>query len=215
MGLFDLFSDKNEKKAANAQKAGLRAGRDVAYGELDKGMGEYNRYADQAYGEYAPYADAGRKGTNAYADALGLNGADAAAAARDNFTKSAGYDFARDEAMQAVERSASAAGYLGSGNLATALQDRAAGLASTESGAWLDRLGGLMEQGATVADRQAGVRTGQGANAYANAAARGQIGWNTETGQGAAEAEYQKSKDQSGMNIFNAVTGLIKLGTGA
>jgi hypothetical protein len=50
-----------------------------------------------------------------------------------------------------------------------------------------------MAQGVNVAGQQAGVRTGQGA----------------------AEAEYQKSKDQSGMNIFNAVTGLIKLGQGA
>ena len=214
MGLFDLFSDKNEKKAANAQKAGLRAGRDVAYGELDKGISDYNRFADQAYGEFTPYADAGRKGTNTYTDALGLNGADAAAAARDTFTKSAGYDFARDEAMQAVERSASAGGYLGSGNLATALQDRAAGLASTESNAWLDRLNGLMGQGVNVAGQQANVRTGQGTAAYNTAGTKGQIGWNTETGQGAAEAEYQKSKDQTGMNIFNSVTGLLKLGSG-
>ncbi len=214
MGLFDLFSDKNEKKAAAAQKAGLRAGRNVAYGELDKGLGDYNRFADQAYGEFAPYADVAKKGASAYADALGLNGADAAAAARENFGKSAGYDFARDEALQAVERSASAGGYLGSGNLATALQDRAAGLASTESNAWLDRLGGLMGQGVNVAGQQAGVRTGQGTAAYNTAGTKGQIGWNTETGQGQAEAEYQKSKDQSGMNIFNAVTGLIKLGQG-
>src|ERR1700754_4858489 len=102
MGLFDLFSDKNEKKAAAAQKAGLRAGRDVAYGELDKGLGDYNRYADQAYGEFDPAADAAPKSAPAHADALGLNGAAKAAAARDNSTKSAGYDFARDEALQAV-----------------------------------------------------------------------------------------------------------------
>ena len=46
------------------------------------------------------------------------------------FSGTPGYQFARNEALNAVERSAAARGGLASGNTLTALQDRAAGLAN-------------------------------------------------------------------------------------
>jgi hypothetical protein len=211
MGLFDIFSSGNEKKAARAQQAGLRRGRDAAYGFIDEGQEGYDDYAFQAMGQFDTYDTIGRQGATTYADALGLNGAGAAGAARDAFTTSAGYDFTRDEALGATERLGSKYGWNGSGNLATALQDRASGLASQESNNWLNRLQGLTDTGVGVAGARAGILSGQGANAQNVGTTKGQIGWNTEAGVGNAEAQYQMSKDNSGMNFLNAVTGLLAL----
>lgn len=59
-----------------------------------------------------------------------------------SFQTDPGYQFARDQAMQAVQRSNSR--MLGSGNLMTALQDRAAGLASQQYGERVNQLSGLL-----------------------------------------------------------------------
>lgn len=49
-----------------------------------------------------------------------------------NIEGTAGYNFVRDEALEATRREASAGGYRGSGRMFTELQDRASGLASKE-----------------------------------------------------------------------------------
>jgi hypothetical protein len=212
MGLFDLFSSNNEKKAAKAQKAGLNAGRDAAYGELDKGLGAYNQYAGQAQGYYQPYADTSLKANSSYADALGLNGADGNARTTAAFQAGPGYEFAMDQGLQQLERRASARGALGGGGLTADSIGYAQGLANQEYGNYLDRLQGLQTQGVGIAGNQAGIATGQGAAAYDTYGNRANIGWQAETGKGQADAQYQMSKDQTGANIFNAITGGLSLG---
>jgi hypothetical protein len=70
----------------------------------------------------------------------------------------------------------------------------------------------LNTQGVGIAGSRAGIATGQGAAAYDTYGNRANIGWQAETGIGQANAEYQKSKDQTGANIFNAITGGLSLG---
>lgn len=71
-----------------------------------------------------------------------------------------GFQFARDEALQAVERSGAARGGLVSGNVLTALQDRASGLASQNFlQTYLNPLQNLAlgRSGETAADRATGL----------------------------------------------------------
>jgi len=213
MGIFDLFSSGNEKKAARAQQRGLDQGRTQAIAELDRGLADYNTYADEAKDYYSPYRTNSEGAASLYAGALGLNGEEGTTAARSAFSTSPGYDFLVDEALRATERSASASGMLGSGNLLAALQDRASGLASQEWNSWLDRLSGLNTHGINIADSMAGISTGQGTAAYNTGVKRADYDWSAETGKGNAEAQYQASKDKSGLNIFNAVTGLLSIPT--
>lgn len=214
MGFFDLFSDKNEKRAAQAQKQGLVRGRDEAFKYIDQGQTGFDQYAGRAYDEFGTYDTMGRSGATTYADALGIGQPGGQNSAVSAFQATPGYDFMRDEALRAVERSASAGGQLGSGNALAAVADRASGLANQEYSSWLDRLKGVTDMGVGVAGARSGVLSGQGAQAYNTGATKAQVGWNAETGMGQADAEFQKSKDQSGLNMFNAVKGLLELGMG-
>ena len=103
MSLIDLFSDKNEKAARDAQVSGINAGRTAASGALAEGktaLGTGAAAAKTALGSglsgagtalnrgradlqgnyatadsfYAPLADTANRGAMSYADALGVNG---------------------------------------------------------------------------------------------------------------------------------------------
>jgi hypothetical protein len=82
--------------------------------------------------------------TNALSAMLGLGGDTAAQnAAFDNFRNSSGYNFVKDQAMDAVTSNKAASGLLQSGSYGTALQDRASNLASQTSQQYLQNLLGL------------------------------------------------------------------------
>lgn len=212
MGLMDLFSDKNEKKAAAAQKAGLVAGENKANTYLDTGLNQATGSFNQAQGYYAPLAATYNKGAQSYADALGLNGPDGNAKATAAFQTSPGYSFARDEALQGVMRQMAASGMLSSGNNQIALMDRANNLANQQWGSYLDRLGGYNPLAMQAAGAQAGIATNLGGLQYDTGQKKAGYGWQAETGKGEADANYQLSKNQTGANIFNALTGGLSLG---
>lgn len=212
MGLFSMFSDKNEKAGRDAQIGGLHKGRQVSYEELDKGLaglaGQYGR----ARSEFDPLAETYNKGSQSYADALGLNGPEGQARARTGFQTGPGYDFTVNQALEGVKRNQSASGMLGSGNTDIALQDRAHGLANQEWGGYLDRLGGYDSKAIGVAGARAGIDTGLGDQMLGVGRDKANIGWQTETGIGGAKANYQFGKDRTSSNIFGAITGGLSLG---
>jgi hypothetical protein len=107
-----------------------------------RSLAELGMGYDRAAAAYKPTIDLFGRGANLYADSLGLNGAEGIERARVAFAASPGYAFARDQALQAAERGASAGGQLASGNLLAALQDRAGSLAAQDYNNWLTALGG-------------------------------------------------------------------------
>lgn len=214
MGIFDLFSSGNEKSAMRKQQAGINAGRTLAMGDLDQGQADYDRYAGQAYDEFGTYDQLGRGSSNMYGDALGLGGAEGNARATSAFQAGPGYEFQRDEALRALERTGAARGQTDTGNLYTALTDRAGNMANQEYGGWLDRLSQNTDRGINVAGSRAGILSNQGQTAYGTGGAKAGLNWAAETGIGQAGAEYEKSKDQTGANIFDAVMGGLKLFAG-
>lgn len=119
------------------------AGLDALGRARTEGMG----YLGQAGGAYDPLSALGAKygaGTSTYLDALGVNGAEGGARAQAAFTPSAGYNFTRDQGIEAINRRRNAGGMLNSGNADRDATDYASGLASKEIGGWMDRLGGLV-----------------------------------------------------------------------
>lgn len=92
----------------------------------DASIAEQRRQFDTMLDLTAPRRDAENEALNSLRAALGIDGTPDYS----QFYNTPGYQFTRDEALQATERQASATGGLRSGNTLTALQDRVAGLAS-------------------------------------------------------------------------------------
>ena len=109
-----------------------------------------------------PLAERYGRGSEMYANALGLGGAAGNEAAQGAFQEGPGYDYAVQQALQGVMRNASSLGNVASGNTAIALQDRGNQLANQEYGGWLDRLSGYDPLAMGAAGAQAGISTGLG-----------------------------------------------------
>ncbi len=162
-------------------------------------------------GRYAPAVDT-------YLGALGLRGPEAAAAARTAFQTSPGYDWAREEALNATERAGYGRGMGFSGNTLTALQDRGNQVANQEWGNYLERLGGFVAPEYNAALAAAGGRAGAyGAlpAIYQSAAGR-QINLGQNTAQGIAGENTAAAAAELGgsANLWRLGLALAELGTG-
>jgi len=132
-----------------------RAGYGTAYDQaktlLTKAYGDANTAASQSKSYWQPYQESGVKANAAYTDAVGLNGAEGRARAMDAFRTMPGYEFTRDQGMDAIMRSAAARGGLASGNTSVDLMKYATGYADQTFGNYLDRLHRTVQGGHTAA----------------------------------------------------------------
>jgi hypothetical protein len=153
-------------KAANAQK-------DAA----NQQVAEYRHEYDQNRADLAPWRDTGASALSKLAGMYGVGAAPTNGEGTDNptadayggFFTSPGYKFRLDQGNQAVQRSAAARGILGSGATMKAIDRYSQGLASSEYGAFSDRLAQIagFGQNATNATVAAGNAATQGiASAY-------------------------------------------------
>ncbi len=120
---------------------------------------------------YQPLVNNGLSALGAYFDGIGANGADGSARATAAFQASPGYEFARDQALSAVQRSAASRGGLAGGNLTNDILKTATGLADQTYQQHLDNLKsgvGIYSQG--VQGLANGLTTQGGASqSYGNA----------------------------------------------
>lgn len=100
-----------------------------------------------------PYRQAGKGAMGTLSRLYGLGGQPADFSA---FTESPDYQFARDQGLQGVERSAAARGGLFSGAAGKALQGYGQGLASQQFSDYFNRMSGLAGQGQNAAATSAG-----------------------------------------------------------
>src|SRR5262249_26981982 len=82
MGLFDIFSGDDMRDAAAAKEAAIRQGYSDLASLFGQGRDALTANSGIAAGYYQPVYDTALRGYDAYADALGLNGADGIARAR-------------------------------------------------------------------------------------------------------------------------------------
>lgn len=124
----------------------INEGAGQGYGFLNQGAVGARGALDNARGAYDPLAALGGKyggATTLALNALGVNGADGTAAAREAFQFSPGYEFNRDQGLEAINRRRNAGGMLDSGNADRDAQTFGAGLASQEYNGWLSNLLGF------------------------------------------------------------------------
>lgn len=113
---------------------------------------ESRRQYDQDRADLAPWRTTGGAAQAKLAGLYGLEGGTPSNQPYGGFFQSPDYQFRLDQGKQALERSASARGLLGSGAALKASNDYAQNTASAEYGNWYSRLAGLAGQGQQAAN---------------------------------------------------------------
>ena len=158
-----------------------------------------------------PYIQAGDTANTALQGFLGLGGDPAATQkAFDNYLNSTGYQFTRQQGLDAATQSKAAAGMLGSGATLKALDAYGTGLASQYGQQYVDNLGSVANRGANSANALAGQgqsyanAVGSNNNSAATTAANASLvnASNTNALIGNALAAYGMSRGQSSFNAF-------------
>jgi hypothetical protein len=166
--LFSAFTGKPAIEAANQNKALFNENYGRGMGQLDTGFAGAKDAYGNAINAYAPLsALAGQfgQGTNMYLNSLGLNGQAGNDAARSAFQTGPGYDFAKQQALEASTRGAAArSGGAVGGNQLTALATLGNNLANQEYGGWQNRLQGLGQQQLLAQNAASGGIAGQYGN---------------------------------------------------
>src|SRR5262245_20159718 len=205
MGLFDIFSDEPAEKAAEKRIAGINRGYQSAADAINKGLASASDYYGRALVPFQQLYDSGRAGVDAYGDAIGLNGPEVGARARERFQASPGYTFALDQGLSAIDRGAAARGTLSSGGTRAAEQAYGANLANQEWGNYLSRFSPLTSLAGSSAQGIASVNQGLG---NLNATAGNQLadyGWKQGTGVGDAQAAADLAAYNASANMWGAI----------
>lgn len=107
----------------------LAGGYSNARDDLNNQYGQTQGYLGQLGQLYNPLVQQGGGAYSAYSDAIGANGAEGSQRATDAFRAAPGYDYAQNQALEAVQRSAAARGGLAGGNATADILKTATGLA--------------------------------------------------------------------------------------
>lgn len=199
MGFFGSLTGSDQKKA-------IRKADKAARSDLEQGYNASQGYYDQAFDMLSPYAEQGEAANNFYYDALGLNGDDARSTAVGTLTSNPLFQGQLGQESNALLRNLNARGMGGGGTAAMAGQR----VFQQTAGNWLDRYRDAGQQGFQATGTQAGIRTGQGDNAYGYGATK--AGMQVNKGNALAAASTQGINNLIGLggsllNGFNAFRG--------
>jgi Chaperone of endosialidase len=219
MSIFDIFNNNAATQAAQDQIAGLQQGYKVASGAINTGSQDLTTNYMQALQPFLQNYNQATQGTNAYANALGLNGGAASAgSAAAAYASNPAYQFQLQQGDQNVLRNAAATGTTASGATLNALQQQGQGLANTTYQQYLSNLQPFLGQSSTAASGIGGTYTGLGSGLNANQNSLANLGWQEQTGIGNANANAALGQDAASANIFgslgNVLGGIASLGTG-
>lgn len=209
----DVFGGDAEKEAAQRNRDALAAYKTEALGYLDKGFSGAYGALDQAYQPLAALASKYGAGTDLYLDALGVRGAEGNARATEAFQTAPGYEFQRDQALDAVERRRAISGMWDSGNTDLDLLKTATGLADQSYNSWLQNLGGLISPELTATQSGSAVK-GSLADLYrADASDRVNVASGVTSGNMAANNYEAAGRSTGARNLLGAGLSLASLGT--
>lgn len=219
MGLFDIFSSSDGKRAAvaadKARVRGLRTGEERASGLLDSGLSSATDYYTNAGKLYDTWASTGRDANAMFGNALGLGGQEGYDAATSAFRTTPGYEFAVESGLDAIDRRAASRGMLGSGNTNLDTIRFSQGLADQQWQNWLNNLNTASGSGLTATTNQAGIQTGLGDLNFNTGATKANLAYQTETGVGNSnaqmQADIQAAKNAANANIWGAILGVGNL----
>ena len=210
MSLFGSLFGSGYQDAANAQQQYALAGLQGAQGYLQQAAGDINTYGQQAQQPWSQIAPQALGGYNAYADITGAQGQAGQQRAQQLFQTDPGYQFAMNQALQATQRATGTGGFQDSGNVLTALQNQASGLAQQQYGNYVSRLAPYLQVAPQVAGAQSGISQWQGGNLANVAGAQGNLYSNTYNAIGQSQAAADIAQ-QNAQNSF--LGGILGLGT--
>lgn len=158
-GLSQLYSSSGLSSPGSMINNLLRTGLTAAGTNTNQAgyQGEANA-ATQAAANYQPFLNTGTQANQTLSDLYGNNGAAAATTAQNNFANTPGYQFVKNQGINALDASAAAKGQLLSGNQSKALEDYGSGLASTTYNQYVQNLQNQANAGLSAAG---GVGTGE------------------------------------------------------
>jgi hypothetical protein len=129
--------------------------------DVDRQLVErFRQLRGENVGRLDPYSRAGGAAAGQRAAMLGLGTTEEQRAAEARFTESPGQRFLRNRMEKTLIRNAAAMGGLGGGNVKTALQEQAMGLAQTDRDRYLQQLGAVSGEGMEASGQIIGM--GQG-----------------------------------------------------
>ena len=247
--LFDIFDSGSGQAAAqdafSAQKQGLnrgfgqaqqyggksidalKGGQKKAIGALNQG----NRYYQQALAPNQTMFDQGTEGVDYYGQLVGLGGGDPGQM-QETLQNIPGYQFAQEQGIDALNRTANSRGMLASGNNSQDIMRFSQGLADQNYFNYLDALNpyfGQQQSGASgltntygnMANNQANkanVYTGTAGNVANVQSGLGNLAYNTRVGIGQAGAQLSQDQYQAeqgaSQNMWNAILGVGGMLTG-
>jgi hypothetical protein len=163
----------------------------------------------------------GQAGINQYLAALGIAppGGGAAPDMSAVFAATPGYQFARDQGLEAVMRKQAASGSLGPGGLASGntnqdLINYAGGIASQNYNNYLQGLQPLVNLGQNAANSALQGYTNLGTGLSNIDIGQANAAYGNLVGQGNAQANADLAPLQAGANIWGALGGIAKLAAG-
>lgn len=139
-------------KGTQGGLAALASGAGTARSDIMRGL-EAGRAAFQ------PYAAAGENAINMEAALSGALGPEAQQMAQDAFIESPGQKYLREQQEKTLLRNTAAIGGLGGGNVRTALQEQAYGIAAQQQQQYLENLRSIASRGQDVAGSIAGLES--------------------------------------------------------
>lgn len=208
----DLFSTKPAEEAAAAKKAGYAAAENNASTELTSGQTGADALYQQAYAPFSSLIDSTGRGSAAYGDATGANGAEGVTRAGSMFKSLPGYSGGLTTGIDAVDRGAAARGALGGGNTSADIIKFASDYDANKYGSFVDRLAPYLGANQSAISGGAGVL---GSQAVADLGVAGQKATNNFTagvGSGNAEADAKLAPYSASQNFWSALGGAANLG---
>ncbi len=206
-----IFSGKAGREAAMFQAQQIQKGIDQGNDALEKGYDHAAAGYGQAATTLGGLADSYGAGSALYQDALGVNGKDAADAARSSYQTSAGYGFNMDQGLQALQRTRAVNGTLASGNADTDAMKFASGLASQDYGNWLSNLSNLDTKRYGATGAQAGTYGQLGAAGLATGANEANLAFQGNTAIGKAGSDGLMAGQKAAEARFGALMGGVDL----
>lgn len=208
-----LFGGGAEKEAADKNRQLYSDYLSQGTTALNNAYGTSQNALNTAYGSLSGLGQKYGAGTDLYLNALGVNGADAAAKAQQSFTTSPGYQQGIDAGLDVINRRRAAAGMSNSGNADLDALNFAQNNQNQQYNTWLSNLGGLVSPELSATTGAAGVQQSLSDLAQNDASNRIGLQGNYASGTASANNAQAAGEAAGAKNLLGGALGLASLGT--
>jgi hypothetical protein len=207
-----LFSTDAADQAAADAKAGYAAGAANAQTDLLNGESNANNLYGQAYAPFSSLISSTGAGSQAYADATGVNGTAGLDRAKAIYQADPGYNGGLTTGIDQVMRTNAAAGNLGGGNNTADEIKFASDYDNQKYSNYVNSLAPYLGANQSAVSGAAGVLGNEATSDLAVSGQQAQNSYNAAVGAGNAQSQADLAPYQASSNFWSALTGLGSLG---